>query len=137
MSDSVPDSVPRGGEGRYGSGMSVQSVPSNSNGNIAAILLLVLQAAGVAVCAFLGVMLVFVSDSCDNTSCNTGLIGGGMLITGGVPILLWVVSLVHVIVRGRRDESNWWVPVLWMFITAVVAVGGVLIAFQGGPNTFH
>jgi hypothetical protein len=115
--------------------MSQQTQSAHSS--IGAILLLVVQAAGVAVCAFLAVMLVFVSDSCDTTTCNTGLIATGMMITGLTPIALWVASLIHTIVRGRRDESNWWVPLLWIVITGVVATIGVLVAFHGGPNTFH
>ncbi|MFL6158735.1 MAG: hypothetical protein ACJ72D_21820 [Marmoricola sp.] len=109
----------------------------SQHSNVAAVLLLVVQAAGVAVCAFLAIMLVFVSDSCDSTTCDTGLIATGMMITGLVPIALWVVSLIHTIVRGRRDKSNWWVPLLWIVVTGVVAVAGILTAFQGGPNTFH
>jgi hypothetical protein len=115
--------------------MSEQRV--DRNGNAAAITLLLLQGLGVLLCAFLAVMLVFVSDACDSTNCDTGLIASGMMITGLVPIALWVASLIHLIVRGRRDESNWWVPLLWIGVTAVVAVAGVLTAFQGGPNTFH
>lgn len=109
----------------------------SSHGNVVAILLLLVQLVGVAVCGFLGIMLVFVSDSCSETTCDTGLIATGMLITGLVPAALWVVSLVHVIVRGRKDESNWWVPLLWIVVSAAVATAGVLVAFQGGPNTFH
>ncbi|MCZ4498317.1 MAG: hypothetical protein JWQ74_870 [Marmoricola sp.] len=113
-----------------------QAPQQSSHGNVAAVLLLLVQLAGVAVCGFLGIMLVFVSDSCDSTSCNTDLIVLGMAITALVPLLLWVVSLVHVIVRGRRDESNWWVPILWMIVSGAAAVVGILVAFQGGPNTF-
>jgi hypothetical protein len=120
---------------RYGSLMSEQR--ADRNGNVAAILLLLVQGLGVLVCGFLAIMLVFVSDACDSTNCDTGLIATGMMITGLVPIALWVVSLIHVIFRGRRDESNWWVPLLWIGVTVVVAVAGVLTSFQGGPNTFH
>lgn len=113
-----------------------QTVQSK-NSSAAAIVLLVLQAAGVLVCGFLAIMLAFVSDACGTASCNDGLIGSGMAITGLVPVGLLVVSLIHVIVRGRRDESNWWVPLMWIAISAAAAVGGILIAFQGGPDTFH
>lgn len=105
-------------------------------GRGAAIVFLVVQALAAAVFAFLGIMLVFVSDSCGTTTCNTNLIVVGMAITGLVPIGLWVVSLVHLIVRIRRQQSVWWVPLVWLVVSGLVALGGILTAFQGGPDTF-
>jgi hypothetical protein len=109
----------------------------SAHGNGAAILLLVLQACGVAGCAFLAIMLAFVSDACSgDKTCNLNLIGTGMAVTGLTPIAFWIVSLVHTIVRGRRDESSWWVPLLWSVVTAGVALTGVLVAFHGAPDGF-
>lgn len=99
-------------------------------------LFLLLQAAGAAVCAFLGVMLVFVSDACDSTNCTTGLIVTGMFVTGLGPAGLWLVSLVHTIVRARSGRRVWWVPLVWLLGSGVVAVLGILVAFAGGPNSF-
>jgi len=114
----------------------LESPQRSSHGNVVAVLLLLVQLVAVAVCGFLGIMLVFVSDSCNSTNCNTGLIVTGMAITALTPAALWVVSLIHVIARGRKDESNWWVPLLWILVSGVAAVVGILVAFQGGPNTF-
>lgn len=110
---------------------------SPQNSSVLAIIFLVLQAGGVVVCGFLAIMLVFVSDACDGTNCNTDLIVAGMAITALGPLALWVVSLVHTIVRARQDKANWWVPMLWSVVSGFVAVAGIVTAFQGGPNTFN
>jgi hypothetical protein len=101
------------------------------------VLLMVLFALGCAVASFLGVMLVFVSDSCSDTTCNTGLIAGGMVVTGLVPWGCFVAALVACIVRVARRNRIWWVPLLGILAGVVAAVAGIAIAFAGGPNTFQ
>lgn len=119
----------------YGSRVTDATRAPGSDRVLAGLFLLV-QAAGAAVCAFLGVMLVFVSDACDSTNCNTGMIVTGMFVTGLGPAGLWLVSLIHTIVRARRGPHVWWVPLVWLLGSAVVAFLGILVAFAGGPNSF-
>lgn len=112
------------------------TVATSSGDRLAAGLLLVLQAAGAVVCGFLGIMLVFVSDACSTSTCNTGMIASGMAITGVIPGVLWVVALIHVIARSHRGALLWPVPIVWMVVSAVAAGIGIAVAFSAGPATF-
>ena len=81
--------------------------------------------------SFLGVMLVFLSDSCGaSTTCDTNQIGlGFMIATIGVwpPIILAVlVSIVFLVLRRRA----FWIPIVAIVLMA--AIWGVGLAVTLG-----
>jgi hypothetical protein len=102
-------------------------------GTILGFVLLVL---GAAVATFLGVMLVFVSDSCGSgVECQTGLIVSGMAVTAIGPWVVVLAAVVMAVIRRRRKKRALWVPWIGIVITALVAAAGVATAFAGaGPG---
>lgn len=104
---------------------------------VGAVVGFVLFTAGATFASFAGVMLVFVSDSCGSAGeCQTGLIMAGMAVTGIGPWVALLVALVVAVVRGRSGRSVIWVPWIGIVIGAVVAAGGIALAFAGGPPGF-
>lgn len=99
---------------------------------MAAILLLVVQAASVLVFGAFGLFIAFVSDSCGASSvCNTDRIAIGMMTPFGVAVVFFVISLVQAIIRMRAGKSAWWVPIVWTVLSASGIVIGFMIAASG------
>lgn len=115
--------------------MSEQVEPS-TGGRVAAILLLVVQAASVLVFGGFGLFIAFISDSCGASStCDTDRIALGMMTPLAVALLFFIASLVQTIKRMREDKSVWWVPIVWTVLSVSGIVLGFVIAESGvAPN---
>lgn len=117
--------------------MSDQSANGRTARTVGTVVGFVLFASGAAVASFLGLMLAFVSDSCGVANeCDTGLIAGGMFITGLGPWAVFAAGLVVAVVRARRGRRAVWVPWIGIAIAALVAVSGITLAFKGAGGGF-
>jgi hypothetical protein len=103
---------------------------------VIAVVLLVLFALACAVASFVGIMLAFVSDSCNGSNCDTGLIATGMLVTAVVPWAIWLLTLILTIVWFARSKKAWWLPLVGAIAAGVAAGIGIAIAFAGAPSGF-
>jgi hypothetical protein len=104
---------------------------------IVAGVLFLLLVFGCAMCTFLGIFLVFVSDSCGTDhDCEPALIGLGMLVTAVLPWLVLIGGIVWAVVRARRQRLVWWVPIVVLLVGAAVAVGGITLAFAGASGNY-
>ena len=96
------------------------------------IVLLVLFVCAAVFAAFMGLFLVFASDSCGSgNDCSSGQIalGVGIATVGQLPVV--AVVLWQTVQRMRRDEPAWWVPVVGVVAVAAVLVLGAYVAFDG------
>jgi hypothetical protein len=96
------------------------------------IVLLVLFVCAAAGAAFMGLFLVFASDSCGSgNDCSTDQIALGVAIATAGQAVVAVAGLWWTIHRLRRDQPAWWVPVLGVVAVAGVLCLGAYAAFQG------
>lgn len=97
----------------------------------ATIVILCLLALGGLASSFLGLMLVFASDSCGVTSeCSTGQIVLGVAVAAIAP---WIAILgmgTWSIVRLVRKRTAWWVAMLAIPVWALVFALGVVLTFS-------
>lgn len=109
---------------------------SNDGSQAWTILGFLLLAIGAAFASFLGLMLVFVTDSCGSgNECQTGLIVSGMAITAAGPWLVLLTAVVVATIRRRRGQPVAWVPWIGVLVAATSAIGGIMLAFEGaGPG---
>lgn len=97
----------------------------------ATVLLMVAFVVLVPILSLTGLLLVMASDGCGVTPCRESLIGTGVVVATGAPVLVFLVALGWTMVRWRRGRSTWWVPLLGVAFGAALWGGGAAITFSG------
>ena len=96
--------------------------------------MLLLVASGViaAGLAFMGLMLVFGTDSCGaSTDCDLDRFTTGWLLTMAAPVVGFVITLIVTIVRLARGRRAFWVPLAGTGIFIAVFAAAAAFAFSG------
>lgn len=80
--------------------------------------------------ATMALFLVMASDGCGE-DCSTETIAAGVGFGVVAPVVAWILGVIWVIVRRRRDKKAWWVPVL-VILSYVPLLGiAAAIVFAG------
>lgn len=94
----------------------------------------VLLMVGLAVLVFIGsvfgLLTAMASDGCTDDSCNTTLIGVGVITSAGAPVVAFLVALVWLIVRWARGRRTWWVPLAGLALGVAGWFAGALVTFS-------
>lgn len=78
--------------------------------------------------SFAGVMLVMMSDAC-NDSCNTTLLGGGVAFASIAPSVVTIIGIVITIVLVARGKLAFWVPLATVGAQVIALAIGALMVF--------
>jgi uncharacterized BrkB/YihY/UPF0761 family membrane protein len=103
----------------------------SSTDRVVTTLLMIGLALLVPVAGFMGLLTSMASDPCgSSTSCNTGLIGLGVIISTVSVAVAFLVALVWAIVRWRSGRTTWWVPLVALVAGAALWLLGAVITFS-------
>lgn len=95
-------------------------------------ILLVVSGVIAAGLAFMGLMLIFGTDSCGaSTDCDLDRFTTGWLLTMAAPIVGFVITLIVTIVRLARGRRAFWVPLAGTGIFVAAFAGAAAFAFSG------
>ena len=106
-----------------------EKAPTRSSDRVVTVLLLVGFLVLVPIAVVMGLLLAMASDSCGVNTCNETLIGVGIVVAAGAPVVAFLVTLVWVIVRWVRGRTTWWVPLLGALLGALGWGLGAVLAF--------
>lgn len=106
-----------------------EKAPTRSGDRVATVLLMVGFLVVVPIAVVMGLLLAMASDSCGVNTCNETLIGVGIVVSAGAPVVAFLVTLVWVVVRWVRRRTTWWVPLVGALLGAVAWGVGAALAF--------
>lgn len=96
---------------------------------ILTIVLVILFAGWAIVCAFAGVAIAFVGDSCGaSAQCNTDQIGTALYVGIGGPLVIGVIIIVATIVRLVRKRLAFFVPLIGLVLAPAIVVAAYVTA---------
>ena len=96
----------------------------------ATILLMIVLAVLVPVGGLMGLLTSMASDPCgSSTSCDTGQIAVGVVISAVSVAVAFVVALVWVVIRWRARRTTWWVPLVALAVGAAFWALGAVVTF--------
>jgi hypothetical protein len=96
---------------------------------ILSIILLILFAGWVIVCAFAGALISLVGDSCGSSAeCNYDQIGTAAMVGMVGPVVIGLIIAGVTISRLVRKRIAFWVPLLGFVLTVAVEVGAYITA---------
>ncbi len=82
--------------------------------------------------AFMGLMLIFGTDSCGaSTDCDLDRFTTGWLLTMAAPIVGFVLTLIATIVQLVRGRRAFWVPLAGTGLFVAAFAGAAAFAFSG------
>ena len=92
------------------------------------VLLMIGLAVLVPLASFFGLFFGMASDGCiGDNRCSSEQITVGIVISAGLPWVVYLVAAVVVIVRWVRRRRTWWVPLAALVLGAALwALGGVV-----------
>lgn len=96
---------------------------------ILTIILVILFAGWAIVCAFAGVTVAFVGDSCGASAvCNTDQIGTALYVGIGGPLVIGLIIVIATIVRLVRKRLAFFVPLIGFVLAPAIVVAAYVTA---------